>query len=300
MLPHTKHLEFVRRPSKINSVSKGLMTSAVRERLGPALLSLGLASTILAGCSTISSPSTAAPTAPANPSASGNWQFNLTPTSGSALFPFLSGYIQENVSDASSSKFTLAELTGTGTNHCFVGVNPVFATGSVNGAAFVLNSASINGQFLDISGTLNSDSTQFTGSYRVQSGCASTSAGKVSGQQYASFTGTYKGSSSAFPAQVLTLSLTQTPGGNGNGQFEIYGTLAAAGFSCFATGTLAASDGEISGSNVQLNFATDDPDHATLTMAGTINPGATSFNATTINVNGGSCAGSFGPALLTQ
>ncbi len=298
MLPHNKHLNSSHWLSKINSVAKGSITPAFHARLTLATFSLGLASTILSGCATISSPSTTAPAGPANPSASGNWQFNLTPTSGGALFPFISGYVQENVSDASSSKFTLAELTADGTNHCFVGVNPIFATGSVSGAAFVLNSASINGQFLNINGTLNADSTQFTGSYSVQSGCASTSTGKVSGQQYALFTGTYKGSTSATPTQLLTLSLTQTPSGNGNGQFEIYGTLEAAGFSCFTTGTLAASDGEISGSNVQLTFATDDPAKATLTISGTINPGATFFNANSINVNGGSCAGSFGPALL--
>jgi len=238
---------------------------------------------------------------PVNPNVSGNWQISFTPTSGSALFPDASGYIKEDITDNGASKFTTAELTETSSAECFVGGNAIFATGTIKGTEMTLDSASVNGQSVEIYSTLNASSTQFTGTYQVAGGCANGSAGSVSGTEYAPLTGTYSGSvTGSNPAQTIQLQLTQNGEGNGNGDFLVAGTLLATGFSCFNSGTITVPNGFVSGSSAQLDIVTNDASDAQLILKGNLDQAAGTLTLSTINVTSGACAGLYGTATLTR
>ena len=259
----------------------------------------------LSGCGgTIGTPvtgGTTPPPVPSNPNATGNWQINFTPTAGSALFPFLSGYIQDNVTDATDVKFTTAELTLQPTTGCFAGLNSIFSTGSIDGAKLSLSSASNNGQFLDIAATLDSTSTHLTGTYKVNEGCANGAQGTVTGDAYASLTGTYVGSvDGSSPAKTFQLTLNQNAQGNGDGTFLVTGPAVLTGFACFTTGGFPAPASFVTGSLAQLSLTTSDPSGAKVNLTGTFDTAADTLQLSSIVVTSGSCAGSYGTATLKR
>lgn len=253
---------------------------------------------LLAGCRNISS--SGGNTGPVNPDLTGNWQITFAPTAGPALFPNASGFLMESITDSSSTKEVSAELRAVGASGCFFGVNPLFGTGQVAGTDLGIKTASTDGQYIQLSGTLNATSDQFTGSYNVSGGCASGDAGTVSGQRYTALTGTYSGPIASTPMQTLSFDLLQNGLGNGNGQFVVTGTLNATGFSCFQTGTMGAADGDVSGNSFNLTFATNDASGANLSVAGTFDPAASTLTLDSVSVDKGVCAGSYGSATLTK
>ena len=149
--------------------------------------------------------------------------------------------------------------------------------------------------------TADSTLTKLTGTYSVNGGCANGVSGNISGQLYASLTGTYAGTSaSGNTAATLSLLLAQQAQGTGDGRSLVTGTAQFTGFPCFTQGTLATPSGFVRGSAVTLTFATDDANGATLLLAGTFDPAADQLQLSTVEVQGGACAGSYGTPTLTR
>ena len=263
---------------------------------------LALLSLCFCGCESVSvTGTTSTPTTPQNSDATGNWQITFKSSGGPTLFPYATGFIMENITDTGTTKFLTAELTATSAAGCFQGTYAIFGTGAVNGTELTINSASINGQYVNIASTLDATSTHFTGTYAVTGGCATGASGAVSAVQYAALTGTYSGTvTGSSPAQTIKLQLTQNGQGNGNGEFQVAGSAAVTGFSCFQNGTLSAGSSFVTGPSAQLNFVTNDVTGAQLDLVGTFDPAADTVTLTSINVSSGACAGSLGTATLTR
>lgn len=247
-------------------------------------------------------------TTTANPTATGNWQFNLTPTSGGTLFPAITGYIVDNTSDTSSAKFTIAEMTETSSTSCNTGTIPIFFTGSTTAAEMELGSASINGQILSMNGALNSTSTTMAGNYSVAGGCANGAAGTFTGTEYDTLTGAFTGTlNDSGATRTVAVNITQNGQGNGDGDFLVTGTATFTGFSCFTTGTIVAPSSFVTGSTVSLTFNSTDTSGAAVTVGlnGTFDVGADTITlpANSVTVTGGSCAGTYsvtGATALTK
>ena len=236
-----------------------------------------------------------------NPNATGNWQITLTPTSGGTLFPTLSGYIQDDVSDAGDSKFTTEELIGHGASGCFVGPNPISGFGTIVGSKLSTSALSVNGQSFLLAGTLSSTSSSLTGTYSVQGGCADGATGTIAGTRYSNVAGTFTGSvEGTSPAVGVQLNLTQNSAGNTNGVFEITGSAVFTGFTCFNSGTLTQPNGYVTGSTISLTYATNDPTGAQAILQGNIDPGAGEMTITSFQVTSGSCEGTYGKTILNK
>jgi hypothetical protein len=179
-------------------------------------------------------------------------------------------------------------------------VNPIGGAGQIQGTQMSFSSFSVNGQFLSIEGTINAAGNSFTGTYQITGGCAGGATGTVSGTQYAALTGTYSGSRSGTAGSTIQLTLSQNQQGNGNGVFLITGSAQFTGFGCFTAGTLSADSGIITGSDVQLAFSATGESGTQIVLTGTIDTAADKFTVSSIQVNGGSCAGSYGTATLTR
>jgi hypothetical protein len=234
-------------------------------------------------------------------SATGNWQISLTPVAGKTLFPYMSGYIQEDASNGGSANYTNGEFVAETLTGCYTGSNAISGQGQIEGNQLSFLSFSTNGQFLDIYATLDASATTFNGTYGVTGGCAGGAAGTVTATKYASFTGTYSGSiDGKEPAQTIQVTVSQNNQGNGNGYFQVSGSAQFTGFSCFTSGTLSSTSGQISGSATQLTFVTPDSGGTKVTLEGNIDTGAQTLTLSSINVSGGSCSGSYGTATLTR
>ena len=240
-------------------------------------------------------------TVAANPNATGNWQLVMTPTSGGTLFPTLSGYIGDDVSDTTASKYTTEELLANGASGCFIGTNPIVGFGSVDGAQLSTSSVTVNGQSVLLAGTLNGTSSSMIGTYSVQGGCASGATGTFAGTRYSNVDGTFSGTvDGTSPAAGVQLNLSQDGVGNANGVFEITGSASFTGFACFNSGTLSQPNGYVTGSTISLTFSTNDPTGAQAVLQGTIDAGAGEMTITGFQVTSGSCAGTYGKAILTK
>lgn len=257
---------------------------------------------ILLGCGSKSNapgPYVPPGTNPPNPTATGNWQITFTPTSGATLFPTLSGYLKDDESDTPPSPFTTAEMTAYASSGCFVGRNSIFLYGNINGADLPMNSSSVNGQFLSIDATLDATSSNLTGTYKVNGGCANGAAGTMTGFRVSTISGKYTGTTQgASTALNLQLSLQQNSFGNGNGYFEFSGSASVTGISCFGSGTIVPASSLVTGTSLQLTFSTSDPSGAQLVMTGTVNAAANTLTISGIQVTAGSCSGTYGTASL--
>ena len=260
--------------------------------------SIGLLVGALSGCSTAVNPdptSGSPSTAAVGPIVTGNWQFNLTPSSGNALFPYLSGYLREDA----AGNYVDAELTETSSSGCFDGTIPISADGTAAGTALTLNSFSINGQFLAMTGTMNGTGSSMTGNYTVSGGCASGNSGTFTGTLYSQLTGTYVGAiANSNPAATISLNLQQSSAGNGNGVILVAGTATFSGMSsCFtSSGTVLAPSGYITGSMTQLSFT--DTNGNQIQLNGTIDVAADTLTLSSITMLSGSCAGKSYDAVL--
>jgi hypothetical protein len=170
--------------------------------------------------------------------------------------------------------------------------------GTVQGTAVGLHSFSVNGQYVTITATKNTKATQLTGTYSVSGGCANGAAGNITGTRYAILNGAYAGTI-AGGGQSIQVNVAQNTQGTGSGNFFVSGSATFAGISCFTTGTMAAENGSIIGNTVVLNFATNDPNGAQAVLTGQIDPAADTLTLSSVDVTGGSCAGSLGGATLT-
>jgi hypothetical protein len=256
-------------------------------------VSAGLLGVFLSGCTTTIIPAPATVSA-IDPIVTGNWQFSLTPSSGTALFPYLSGYLRED----SAHNYVDAELTETSSG-CFIGTNPISADGAIAGPALTLGSFSVNNQFLEMSGTVSDTGSAMTGTYSIEGGCAAGDSGTFTGTLYSQLTGTYVGSiDNSSSDETISLKLQQNSSGNGNGVLLVAGTATFGGISgCFTSGTIVAPAGYISGSMTQLIFT--DTSGNQIQLNGTIDTAADTLTLSTITMISGSCAGtSYGTATL--
>jgi hypothetical protein len=231
-------------------------------------------------------------------SLTGNWVLETTPTSSISPFTSLSGFInQETMNYAASNAVTAALEAQPDT--CYLGADLIPLSGTVKGVNLGLHSFDVNGQYLTISGTSDSNGSHLTGTYSVAGGCANRAAGTFTGTRYAVLTGSYAGTFSANRAYAVQMTLTQNVLGTGSGNFFVSGTATFAGISCLTSGTMTGGAGSIIGNTVQLDFTTNDANGAQVLVSGTIDPTAKIFTVSTATVNGGSCAGSLGQATLT-
>ncbi len=226
----------------------------------------------------------------------GNWVLQFTATSGATELTQLGGFINDV---GGSQHWATAALQGTLAD-CLAGQSFVPWYGNINGDSMSLYSFLITGEMLTMTATSNATFTQFTGTYTLGGPCANGETGNVVGTRYASLTGTYSGSLNSDVGQSLQLDLTQNKTATGNGTFFVTGTAELEGFSCFTSATIASYAGTVVGSNVQLQFTTNESPSSTLTLSGSIDPTADTLTANSIQVSGGECAGSLGGATLTR
>lgn len=226
----------------------------------------------------------------------GNWVLKFTATSGATEFTQLSGFINDV---GTSQNWATAALQGTLAD-CLVGQSFIPWYGNINGDSMKLYSFLITGEMLTLTGNSNSTFTQFTGTYTLGGPCADGATGNVVGTRYADLTGTYSGSLSSSAGQSLQLDLKQNTIATGNGTFFVTGSAKLQGFSCFTSATLASYAGTVVGSNVQLQFTTNESSSSTLTLSGSIDPTANTLTVNSIKVSGGQCSGSLGGASLAR
>jgi hypothetical protein len=282
---------------------KALVTGRPSRRVNSILLtSLSLLGLLASGCS--------GPKPPGKPGGgggggnyvylSGNWQFQATPTNSPTPFTALAGFINEQGQNPGVDDLTTAALQVV-PGDCYVNATVIPMQGSTQGANLHLESFSDNGQVLTIRAKKDSTATQLSGTYSIAGGCADGATGNITGVQYANMTGTYTGTiDGKTPAETVTLKLSQFVQGSGDGTFLVSGTGTFSGISCFSSGTLASPDGGVVGSAVSLLFSTNAPSGAKLNLAGSIDPTADTLTLSTMNVSGGTCAGSLGTATLKR
>lgn len=225
----------------------------------------------------------------------GNWEFQATPTKGSAPFTALAGYL--HVSGSGTSQFITAAVQATSTT-CYNNLADISLNGSVNSSQVIVTSIAVDNQILSLNMKANSTADQLSGTYTISGGCANGASGSITGQKYSLVNGTYTGALTNDVSRTMTLNLTQYTHGTGDGGYQTSGTATFANDNCFSQGTLAITDGTIIGSAASFIFTTNDPGGAQVQMTGTIDTTADTLTLSSIQVNGGSCPGALGPATL--
>lgn len=249
---------------------------------------------LVIGCGAIIIPGVPQGTTTTYGSLTGDWVFQITPTSGNTPFTSLAGYIDQASSSGTSSSLTAA-FQAQSPASCYDGATLVPFYGDIQTTSVSLNSFDVNAQFMTITATKNSAGTSLTGTYAINGGCANGAAGNVTGTRYAAMNGTYSGT--AGPGAVQ-LTLAESTTGTGSGTFLITGSATFAGVSCFTSGTLSGTAGSILGNVATLNFTTNEASQSTIQVKGTIDPLASVFTVSSMQVTGGGCAGSLGAGTL--
>ncbi len=228
----------------------------------------------------------------------GNWQFELSPTSGSLPFASLAGFLDQESSSTMPLPLT-ASLQIVTPSPCFsfAGLFPFH--GQLSGSQVNLSSFSYDGQFMNVTTTEQENDSQLSGTYEVIGGCAGGSTGTIAATKYAPLNGTYAGAvTGSKPTISITLHLSQSPSARGDGTSPLSGSAEFTGIPCFTQGTLPVSGGSALGSSVELGFVTNDPAGSQAVLNGTFDPAAGTITLPSIRVVGGGCAGSFGAANL--
>lgn len=222
----------------------------------------------------------------------GDWVFQATSTSGPVAFVSMAGYINQAQSSGGTSDATAAfQLQSPG--NCYVGATLVPWYGDVESPNFNLYSFDVNAQFITVTGTRNSAGTILTGTYAIDGGCANGAAGNFTATRYAAMNGSY--ASAAQSSVAVQLNLSESATGTGSGTFLITGSGSFGGVSCFTGGTLSGTSGSILGNAVTLDFTTNEATPSTLVVSGTIDPAASVFTVSSMQVSGGSCSGTWAP-----
>lgn len=225
----------------------------------------------------------------------GNWFFNVTPTSGAAPFDSLSGYIAEGSGQAGLNDTTTAVLR-VRSSTCYNTAVEIPLTGGTSATQVNLVSFSVDGQVLTLNGTRDTAGTHLNATYSIKGGCADGAQGTLSGVLYIPLKGSYEGSVPASaPAQPVQLTLTQGEG-SGDGLSYLVGSAAFTGFPCFTTGSLPyAAQGQlfpayVVGNMIYLDFTTNEAAGSHIVMTGLLDPGGALFTVQTLAIEGGNCA----------
>jgi hypothetical protein len=228
----------------------------------------------------------------------GNWQIKFTPNNSPAPISSMAGYLL--VSGQGTNQFTTAALQAQ-TSGCFGDATTVPMYGETSGVDVNLASFSIEGQTLSINVQANADGNQFSGNYSIANGCAGGADGTVAGTEYASLTGNFTGSvTGSSPAVAISLSLSQDTEGTGLGTFPLSGSATFGGISCFSQGTLDSVNSYVIGDSITVELTTNGSPGAQVKMTGTIDPAASTITLSSIQITGGSCSGTMGPATLLR
>lgn len=256
---------------------------------------------MLTGCTTISYPLGPTTPPPSYQFLTGNWELVATSTGGTQEFGLLAGFIQEGSVDAGINDPVTASLQIEDPATCFVGTLVLPFDGALMGTGLTLTSFTDVSQFVTLTATKDATATHLNGTYSVGGGCASASQGAIVGTRYSPLAGTFSGPTAGGTAlSTLSLSLTQSLQGNGDGTSNVVGSAIFTGSSCVASATSAPGKGFVLGSKVNLVFDTSAADAAsTVTVTGTFDPAADRIAVTSIAASGGSCAGALGAATLT-
>lgn len=230
--------------------------------------------------------------APATP-VSGNWQLSST-TTGLPL-PKLSGALTGSGSSVSGV------LHADATTGCATAAEPIAVTGTTALDGTTTLSGPVAGGTLTVSGALAQDGRSLTGAtYNVTGGgCAFAKAAEVTVQNYSSVSGTYLGNFNGSGGQVIsvTANLTQTPGGDTNGNFQLDGTGSFGSSSCFAS-PVTVSNTQVTGGSFTLTYA-DSVTGNTVTASGTFSTDGKTLTVTNWTLSG-PCGANSGTGLLVQ
>ncbi len=231
----------------------------------------------------------------------GNWEFVATPAQPSAVpFTTLSGFINESANEPGVNDFATAALQVQSTT-CYEAFPDVPLQGVVLGTSVSLTSFSVQDQVISITGARNASSPQITGVYTITGGCGDGDTGTIYGNLYAQVQGTYAGTlPAAGSPKTVTLTLSQSSQGIGDGRSLVGGSAVFGNFACFRSGQIVSPGGYVLGRSLQLQFMTDEPGGSTLTMIGTFDQAARMLTFTSVTVVGGACDGSYGGVTVVS
>ncbi len=230
----------------------------------------------------------------------GNWQAAVSGATGSPVTSF-AGSVTETSSTSDAGQYTMALLQFQGP--CFVASPLLPLQGNIKAGTLSLDSYTVNGQTVHIQAGANTTGTAITGTYSVQGGCANGATGNFSAARYAALTGTFAGPVAVTGSASVKANLTMMQGTDptGSGTFLLTGTLSLAGTGCSLSATAATSMANaVRGSQAMLTLTASDGSGGVATISGTFDPAAAIFTPTTLSVQGGSCAGSYGSSPLTR
>jgi hypothetical protein len=255
-------------------------------RCWPLLLTPSLALILLAGCGGQSGIGTSVTPPETYPNLSGNWTVvadsNLTSTAY-----LLGGYMTN--SDASVTA-TLQVFPDE--SDCFQRGGPITFTGKITTTgAISLTSSPVASQTISLAGTVLGNGL-LTGTYKVAGGCAAGDNGGVFGESVPSYTGTYNGTFQPDSGSAINVSLALTQSGPfANGEFNVSGTAAFSGSSCFTKGTITSST--VLGEFVQVAMSTDNGGAVQFTALAVATPQVIEIEGP-YQVTAGPCAGTSG------
>lgn len=254
-------------------------------------LALSAALTPVLGCSSalISTPITSQ----AIP-VTGNWQLAAAAQPKLQL-PMLSGEL------SGTSAAMTGILHSQGSSACIASDQAVAVTGSTDKNGLVTLGGSLAGGTLTVTGTLAPDGRSLTNaSYSVRGGtCAFAAVPLLSAQAYSPITGNYTGvfSDSAGPVLSISASLTQTPGSDTSGNFQLSGTATFPANGCFNSPVSVASS-QVTGGSFDLTYA-DSGTGNSVEALGTFSPDGKTLTVTQWTL-AGSCGPDSGTGSLTR
>jgi len=239
------------------------------------------------------------------PSAAGDWEIKAQSavSSGSTPFsPFSRGY-WELVGSLENTDAKITGMLNVFTSLCYPpGINLVPVSGTIGAGSDVsLTSSPVGGQVLTIAGVMSSDRRALlNATYVIEGGCGDGEHGTMTGFMVPSFTNTYTGTLTSFPAGKatnVTLSLTQSPGADAAGFFHVTsGPATFVNSTCFSSGTLSPARSLIFGSHLAVTFDTNDGGQVILDTV--LADPSDKIIAGTYRVLSGSCAGEGGTVTL--
>ncbi len=242
------------------------------------LLLLFICSAVL-GCSTSFVPAASPASAIA---VAGNWQFASTDAVASKL-PMLSGEL------TGTSAAITGVLHSDATADCVAPAASIPVKGSANAANLVtLTGAGVAGGTLKVTGTLAADGKSLSNAaYTVVGGsCAFTAKAQAVADAYSPITGTYTGNFSDANGQVIAIvaNLSQTPGSDPNGNFQLSGTATFPNNPCFVS-PVSIANSQVTGGSFTLTY-TDAVTLNSVTAAGTFSTDGRTLNATNWTLTG--------------
>jgi len=253
----------------------------------------------------ITTPSTT-PVTPSIPNFSGNWLFSTTSTiAGKPPLTFAG-----NISQTNSAVSGALHVDG---SNCFNQLTPDGLTGTVTANGTSLTFTTLDGQVVTLTGSFTNPTffygtvvyDTFTGTYRIDGGCAAGDLGTVTGNYIDSIarqsdptqlSGTFT-NSSAQQIFHVTANIVQSASASAAGSFDITGN-ATFDTPCLGVGAITAgtypSGSFILGTSVGLEF---DTGNGTLTFLGKLNPDRNNISGN-YTISGGTCNDS-GTAVLS-